>query len=1307
MAQIKKLQVQGIRSFGPGHEDRQNIEFFSPLTLILGQNGCGKTTIIECLKYVTTGDVPPGCGTGGSFVHDPKMAREAAVKGQVKMQFVVGKTSYVVVRSLEASQKIKNITVRTLDTTRSKSVDGGKATNISGKCADINADILADLGVSKPILNYVIFCHQEDSNWPLDVGSKVKDRFDEIFNSDKYKKCLENIKKVRAKEMAEAKLEKNDAQHFKSDKEYADAKRAEVRRKEKEAARLREGMARVEEELAPLNKGMEQVHEEEKGFAENQKLLAAAQAGLDHNLTTRENLEGSMGEVLREEVTDREIGRRQEGIDEETRGMEREMKKLEREKVPHENNMKKVENALTKNAAVIGKAVQEQLTYLGQEKEKEELVERAAGELDLADTGHMLATIKQEQSNVKNELEQIYADSKENERIAEAEVDKIKTKRAGLEAEKRTQQTALMNDKQEVAKLTKALSRLQGAASTLEQIRREWREGEERLEVERTRHDLPTLQQEIQQEKDTVAELEEQDGRLGEEARELEDKATALQRVAHITDDVADKREKMGKVMNRRRQQFASIFGKVPEPGQLKVKFKKQQEMSEDKMKALEDIKKAKDMQVNIKTSKKKELKLELDRKSAKLLEVKARCSEVVEAATDLEEEIEETKAALGKVTKELQVKEAGKFVYREQVELLRDKSSPCCPTCNRDFKKKGEVEEVVADLEARVAAIPAKVKSLEAKKVKQTTRLERLQDIRPSVIAMQDLEKEVAETKTQVEKLEKEVKKLQREVEEEDGELGVVEVTVTELKEVGEDVQTVEGLRREVEQLEEKLEVAKKEVGSQTSSRSLEEVRGEAAEVAAGLRAARTNLASAQDTVTGHSSAVNRLEAAQNLLTNRKLDIEGQQQAQASNQATKEEKEVKVLEHKAAVMECEQKLGPVKEELEEAEARRRKVREEGEATMEVTRDKERKLEGLRRELERVERDIAAYKNSGKEELLKKLKREKVEVEAQMAALKAEREALEAGISELAVQVANQGGRRRNLEDNLVLRGILLALEKHSSELEVQKAALEARNWGDLVKRKNMLATKLTKLHDEKAAMGGQQAEVERTVREMERELGTKKLKDAAAEFKKKTISHELKTKVASDLNKYYIALEFAIMKYHREKMKAVNKFVRELWLQVYKGNDIDFIKIVTDEPDQEQKGADKRKTYNYRVVMIKNDTELDMRGRCSAGQKVLACLIIRLALAETFSTNCGIIALDEPTTNLDRENIGSLAEALAELANKRAEQGNFQLVVITHDEDFIESLSRTDKLQYYQKVARTDRGLSKVTRHRVDNTAF
>ena len=57
----------------------------------------------------------------------------------------------------------------------------------------------------------------------------------------------------------------------------------------------------------------------------------------------------------------------------------------------------------------------------------------------------------------------------------------------------------------------------------------------------------------------------------------------------------------------------------------------------------------------------------------------------------------------------------------------------------------------------------------------------------------------------------------------------------------------------------------------------------------------------------------------------------------------------------------------------------------------------------------------------------------------------------------------------------------------------------------------------------------------------------------------------------------------------------------------------------------------------NSSVVMNKGGAEMEMRGRCSAGQKVLASLIIRLALAETFSVNCGMIALDEPTTNLDQ----------------------------------------------------------------------
>lgn len=36
---------------------------------------------------------------------------------------------------------------------------------VSGRCFDVNTCVYDNLGVSQAILDNVIFCHQEDSNW--------------------------------------------------------------------------------------------------------------------------------------------------------------------------------------------------------------------------------------------------------------------------------------------------------------------------------------------------------------------------------------------------------------------------------------------------------------------------------------------------------------------------------------------------------------------------------------------------------------------------------------------------------------------------------------------------------------------------------------------------------------------------------------------------------------------------------------------------------------------------------------------------------------------------------------------------------------------------------------------------------------------------------------------------------------------------------------------------------------------------------------------------------------------------------------
>ena len=47
MSKIDRMMIQGIRSFGP--EKGETIVFATPLTLIVGWNGSGKTVRVCCI----------------------------------------------------------------------------------------------------------------------------------------------------------------------------------------------------------------------------------------------------------------------------------------------------------------------------------------------------------------------------------------------------------------------------------------------------------------------------------------------------------------------------------------------------------------------------------------------------------------------------------------------------------------------------------------------------------------------------------------------------------------------------------------------------------------------------------------------------------------------------------------------------------------------------------------------------------------------------------------------------------------------------------------------------------------------------------------------------------------------------------------------------------------------------------------------------------------------------------------------------------------------------------------------------------
>jgi len=247
-------------------------------------------------------------------------------------------------------------------------------------------------------------------------------------------------------------------------------------------------------------------------------------------------------------------------------------------------------------------------------------------------------------------------------------------------------------------------------------------------------------------------------------------------------------------------------------------------------------------------------------------------------------------------------------------------------------------------------------------------------------------------------------------------------------------------------------------------------------------------------------------------------------------------------------------------------------------------------------------------------------------------------------------------------------------------------------------------------LREERSRLSGISNQVQTQIREIDSKLNSSTFTVIDERYRQAMIQFETDSLVAKDIQRYHQALDRALMKYHVSKMDEINAVIRELWERVYKGTDIDYIGIRSDTDGDADgvggtmvttvaSGRGQLRSYNYRVVMVKGDVELEMRGRCSAGQKVLSCLIIRLALAESFCLNCGILALDEPTTNLDRANIGGLAEALAELIESRRNQRNFQLIIITHDESFVRMLGRLRACENFYRVSKDDYGYSTISR--------
>ncbi|KIM43207.1 hypothetical protein M413DRAFT_444016 [Hebeloma cylindrosporum] len=1302
MASLNKLAIRGIRSF----DDKQIsvIEFFSPVTVIVGHNGSGKTTIIECLKYATTGDQPPNT-RGGAFIHDPKMANEKEVKAQVKLRFhAANGTRMLAVRNLSVTVKKTGLTMKTLESILAladgNAEKGGKRGVISTKCAEMDSEIPQLLGVSKAVLENVIFCHQEDSYWPLAEPSALKKKFDDIFEATRYTKALDSIKSLRKDRTAELKAEKERLLSLSREKAHSD--------------KLKERIAAQKSLVAAKEVEYEEKKQEYDVLFESNRKFYELYTKFREIYTTVKNLEQSKTSTMNHlaEVKSKyqevpgsleELQSRADHFEDRI-NVQKEKKRQEQAKkddIEEEigsllNNQR---DLVERKGRLLGEAEEQRRRISQREQEIREIgdaydikgfnyspLEREKVLEFLSRLGDVQRRHHLEFEKLQNELKIKDEDYYDKVRALDKQLGDQRSQKQRLR-----EQVAERQDK--INTTEKILEDLQSLPGTLRNLQSDIEDKKARLQKLKANINSAQYDSRLAEFAKKARELEDERERLNTELQGLSLQADSRARLELKRGEVKSKTMEIQTTLDIANIKFKSLTGQESnadtiehDVDQLYLEKEKDQLKLNSEHKIINGKLQKADLDLgHLKTQlaqKKKELKA-LDTKLRDALEHHATLDAAIKESA---EEVDGRKGWAGKYS-------GTSSVYQSL--LSEGKENRVCGACNRPMNDKELLvfEKNINDALKKTS--PENTATFKQELEDWTAELNRLQRLRPFEISQNQLKlKEIPALEKEIAEKESMHPEISTAAEEIGEKLDVINRQVKDILTLKQQSATIARLQKEVDRANQEIDQLEASLSTTGSTKTAEDVQNELSQLTGEIR--KNDRESKALSAEAERQARMSREQENGL---HKVELEERDLVNKLRDKDRYEEDMEKMRQEIATYLSQQK--EIDTRISEAQAPLNALKE---GHKRVQRDLNLKIaeaqrlsEDLNKAADRLSdtnKNVERYVKEKKARALEDCSMRLEQCDIQHTELQNQVEVCREVISSIDKEINESGATISNLRDNIIVQKLNLDIANTQSEIDsydMEEAAKARRNYEDKYEPAKRKEDKLSEVcHQLTGEIGAQKAQL----KSLENDL--KEFKDVYKNYTDQLIRVKVSDMANSDLDKYAKALDNAIMKYHGLKMEEVNDTMKHLWNKTYQGTDIDGIKIRSDV----EGGASKR-SYNYRVVMTKDQVEMDMRGRCSAGQKMLASIIIRLALSDSFGQNCGILALDEPTNALDTENIDALAASLVDIINERKSHSNFQLIIITHDENFLRKLGQSDVMEYYWRISRDARQKSVIERQR------
>lgn len=1296
MSSIYKLSITGIRSFSD--ESQETIQFGKPLTLIVGQNGSGKTTIIECLRYATAGELPPNTRNGASFINDPSLHASNETKAQIKLAFQnVNKVSMILSKNLMAirNPKSHNISFKTREN-QLMAIRNGERQTISSRVADIETLIPQQLGVSKAVLTYVIFCHQDDSLWPISDSSTLKKRFDEIFDSIKFMKVLEELKSTSKELNIDIKVLTNDVSHLKNDKLRAQQRKDACKMLIKQTESLSEEMKTLQQQISEDDTQLDKLYSSKQDY---ERTLSQLESLKEQKTNTNDR-------ITQIKTTTKILKDSKENL---------------KSKLDNFTNFMASKNQKADKLGEDVKQYKDQVSKLRDEYESsmfsqgklESLAEKYEESKSLR-LSKMSEYCEQFQLNATTDYD-IFAQAlareiSNNERSYNAS--KIK-----LNGEFENLQFDLTTVKEEITKEEQHASYIQSDIENLKASRRDLQNrivelGDNSVRLESTKAELTEKEDSFEKAKKetNIVGLSEQIKNLLSEIRLDEIKSEELNHKMEAVrkNDEISSRKSVLLQMNKKASVSRDLaVKKVRDVLEIKdvrkdvVESYKEisESLKKESLKAQNDLTewnlKKKQLEAGLNSSKKqRDL---INKEMAKLESTLAGVSSKYNSIYNKTLTVDTFESSLREVSEDynddyaaLKNHESYVTFNNRALELAKEKNA--CLLCHREFHR---------DEKSKFFTILKK----ENEKLSDTSKAEAvLKEKRALLKSLRLVSKDVSRlkylTKTEIVKADDQIRDAT-------SALDQASATITEKKELVDSTaekynqvkvlaKDVEGIQHWDEELEDhNLEIKRitQQIGQEGMDESYEELERQIKANSSEMKEKRSELEKVRS---DKDIKVNSLRSLESLIGDLRLKVKNLELKSVDKRNMEQsvkEKTTQITGLTESLKDGKEKLIKLQECYKEKQKKVDGFKSKMDETLNKSEDELNVLKKAESDMKDITKSIDQFEKEESAKLQKikeatsNLKQKIAELEPQIA----EKESTKA---QLEIEIGDASGQQATISYNLELISLedkLRQVESDISKLDVAKAEAER---GEYVKRSQKLQAEEMEHRRQYATKVGEKTQIEKQTADIRKEI-ERDYNGIDNKYQKQCARLQTKLALVTDLGTCYKATDDGVMKFHHQKMVEINRIIDELWKSTYTGNDVESIMIKADPGTARKTKSSQlkaRRSYNYRVVMIKNGIELDMRGRCSAGQKVLASIIIRLALAECFGLNFGMIALDEPTTNLDEENAESLARALCKIIEMRSVQRNFQLIVITHDEKFLRYMNAVEFTDHYYKIMRDER---------------